>query len=127
MDIGQIGNSAQPAPVINDGTPPAAAAAQAGQSAGNAAAQVPQVAQEGGTASASGQQVSQAVDEINKVLQSMSAEIRFSLDSDDSNQVIVKVINPQTNEVIRQIPSAEALAISKSLEKVQGLLIHQKA
>ncbi len=42
---------------------------------------------------------------------------------DKSGGVIVKVSDLKTKEVILQIPSKEAIAISASLEKLQGLLV----
>ena len=70
--------------------------------------------------------VKQAVSEINKAMQFMSRELEFSVDT-DSNRTIVKVIDQQTREVIRQMPTKEALEIGKALEKAQGLLIKQTA
>lgn len=71
-------------------------------------------------------QVHEAVGNINKAMQSMSRSIEFSVDT-DSDRTIVKIIDQQTREVIRQMPSAEALEIAKALEKMQGLLLHQSA
>ncbi|MGK5078240.1 flagellar protein FlaG [Janthinobacterium sp. HLX7-2] len=70
--------------------------------------------------------VRQAVSDINKAMQFMSRELEFSVDT-DSNRTVVKVIDQQTREVIRQMPTEEALEIGKALEKVQGLLIKQTA
>jgi flagellar protein FlaG len=39
----------------------------------------------------------------------------------------VSVINSETNEVIRQMPSEEAVAAARALDKMQGVIIHQKA
>ncbi|MFD2272939.1 flagellar protein FlaG [Undibacterium arcticum] len=39
---------------------------------------------------------------------------------------MVKVVDQRTQEVIRQMPSPEALEIAKALDKMQGLLIRQK-
>ncbi|MBC3885987.1 flagellar protein FlaG [Undibacterium griseum] len=69
--------------------------------------------------------VDKAVADINKVIQSLSQNLQFSVDK-DSKRVVVKVIDQQTNQVLRQIPSEEALEISKSLDKLQGLLIRQQ-
>jgi len=71
-------------------------------------------------------EVKQAVSEINKAMQFMSRELEFSVDT-DSERTIVKVIDQQTREVIRQMPTKEALEIGKALEKAQGLLIRQTA
>ena len=71
-------------------------------------------------------QLKQAVKEINQALQSHKQDVRFSIDA-DSKRVIVKVVDEKTNQVLRQMPSQEALEISKSLDKLQGLLIKQQA
>jgi len=71
-------------------------------------------------------EVTQAVSNINKAMQFMSRQLEFSIDT-DSERTIVKVIDQQTREVIRQMPTKEALEIGKALEKAQGLLIKQTA
>ncbi len=70
--------------------------------------------------------VTKAVDDINKTIQSLSQSLEFSVE-EHSNKVVVKVVDLQTKEVLRQIPSEEALEISRSLDKLQGLLIKQQA
>jgi flagellar protein FlaG len=72
------------------------------------------------------EQVAAAVKHINQSMQASSQTLEFSID-DDSNQTIVKIVDQSTKEVVRQIPSAEALEIAKSLDKMMGLLIDQKA
>lgn len=71
-------------------------------------------------------EVSKVVGQINVAMQAMSRNIEFSIDA-DSKRTVVKIIDQTTKEVIRQMPSAEALEIGKALEKVQGLLISQVA
>jgi flagellar protein FlaG len=39
----------------------------------------------------------------------------------------VRVVDTVTGEVIRQVPSEELLAISRSIDKLQGLLLRQEA
>lgn len=72
------------------------------------------------------EQVNQAVEAINKTIQSASQNLEFSVDGDTSG-VVVKVVDQQTRQVLRQIPTEEALEIAKSLDKLQGLLIKQTA
>ncbi len=72
------------------------------------------------------EQVNQAVEAINKTIQAASQNLEFSVDK-DTRDVIVKVIDQQTKQVLRQIPTEEALDIAKSLDKLQGLLIKQTA
>jgi flagellar protein FlaG len=99
--------------------------------AGTAAAQpAPAAAPKAGPPKAAAEpdpaEVTKAVGEINKAMQVLSRNIEFSIDA-DSQRTIVKVIDQETKEVIRQMPSAEALEIGKALQKVQGLLIRQTA
>ena len=71
-------------------------------------------------------EVQKATETINSFMSSASRSLTFSLD-DDSGKVVVKVVDMTTKEVIRQFPSEEAIAISRSLDKLQGLLLNDKA
>jgi flagellar protein FlaG len=71
-------------------------------------------------------QLSDAVKKINETLQGLSQNLEFSVD-EDSHRTVVKIVDRQTNDVIRQIPTTEAMEISKALDRVQGLLIRQEA
>lgn len=66
-----------------------------------------------------------AAEQINKVMKQFDNNIQFSVD--ENNRTNVKVVDTQTNEVIRQLPSKEMLAIAQALDKFQGLLIKIKA
>jgi flagellar protein FlaG len=63
---------------------------------------------------------------MNESMLGSSQSLQFSID-EDSKDIVVKVIDQNTNEVVRQIPSKEALQIAKSIDKMQGLFINQKA
>lgn len=75
---------------------------------------------------ASEAQLQGAVNAANDFIKPITNSVEFSLDK-DSDKMIVKVMDNATKEVIRQIPSVEMLAIAKALDKIQGLLIKQKA
>jgi flagellar protein FlaG len=113
-------------PAINHGlSNPAPAPAGAPAERGDAHARAASSATATATpAAAERGQLSAAVEHINKMLQTVSPTLKFSID-DDSHRTIVKIVDQQTQEVIRQIPTAEALDISKALSKAQGLLIKQ--
>ena len=64
--------------------------------------------------------------QINEYLKSSSSGVEFSVDS-ESSKVVVRVVDSETKAVIRQIPSEDMLAISRSMDKMTGLLIQQKA
>ena len=75
--------------------------------------------------------VSAAVKKMNDAMLGSSQSLQFSID-EDSKDIVVKVIDQSTKEVVRQIPSKEALQIAKSIDKSmdkiqQGLLINQTA
>jgi flagellar protein FlaG len=66
-----------------------------------------------------------AVQEIEKFVQSVRRNLEFSID-EASGKVIVKVIASETGEVVRQLPSAEALKIADSLQSAHSLLFDAK-
>ena len=71
-------------------------------------------------------QVKQAVQDINQSLQSRSQGLEFSIDT-DSKEVIIKVVDQETKEVLRQMPSKEALDIARALDQMLGKIIKTKA
>jgi flagellar protein FlaG len=72
------------------------------------------------------EQVKKAVEEMRKSLsESASSNLQFSID-DDTGQTIVRVTDRQTGELIRQIPSEELVALAKSLDRMQGMLLRQQ-
>ena len=68
----------------------------------------------------------QAVEEVQKAIAPVAQNLLFSIDN-DTGRTIVKIVDSQTDEVIRQMPSEEVLAISKAIDKLKGVLIQQKA
>ncbi|MDP1681676.1 MAG: flagellar protein FlaG [Burkholderiales bacterium] len=76
--------------------------------------------------SADAELVRKATEQINKFIQSSSRNLQFSVDQ-NQNRIIVKVVDKETGEVIRQIPGEETLAIASSLDTAKGVLIQSKA
>jgi flagellar protein FlaG len=71
-------------------------------------------------------EVKQALDEINRFITPANGNIEFAQDA-DTGKTLVKIIDTQTKTVIRQIPSKEAVEIAKELNRLQGLLVREKA
>lgn len=71
-------------------------------------------------------EVQQAVKDINLSLRALSRGLEFSIDT-GSKLPVVKVIDQQTQEVIRQMPTVQALEFAKSLDQVLGKLLSAKA
>ncbi|MFP5429027.1 MAG: flagellar protein FlaG [Gammaproteobacteria bacterium] len=71
------------------------------------------------------EKVRNAVTEIEKFLSSTRRNLEFSTD-EESGKIVVKVIASETGELIRQLPSEEALRIANSLSDVNSILFDAK-
>jgi flagellar protein FlaG len=60
--------------------------------------------------------VRRAIEEAGRRLAQKASELTFEFD-DASGRVVVKLVDARTREVLRQIPSEEALAIARALER----------
>ncbi|PXX46748.1 flagellar protein FlaG [Undibacterium pigrum] len=125
MDVLSITSSSPGAPV-SDRLSNAAPAPQIAQSAAPLQTANPVRSAGQSAKAASADDINKAVAEINKSIQVSSQNLEFSVDN-DAKEVVVKIVDQQTKQVIRQIPTEEALEIAKSLDKLQGLLIKQTA
>ncbi len=67
-----------------------------------------------------------AVKKLNEHVAPALQTIEFFLDQ-ESKRMIVKVVDTETQKVLRQIPNEEVVAMSKTLDKLQGLVIRQTA
>ena len=72
------------------------------------------------------EQLDRAVSELNQSPQVKTQGLQFSID-EDSQRTVVKIIDQETQEVLRQIPTREALEIAKSFASAKGQLISQSA
>lgn len=80
----------------------------------------------------SASELEQAVKDLNRRMQEHGQTLEFTVDN-DTERTIIKLIDQNTKEVLRQIPSEEALAIAKALEQfgvseqTTGLFIKHQA
>ena len=70
-------------------------------------------------------QVDAAISAANQSMRSVATNLRFEKDS-DSGKIVVRVIDSETQQVLRQMPSEEMLAMSKALDRLQGLMVRHK-
>lgn len=70
--------------------------------------------------------VNQAVQNLNDHVQSIDRNLEFTVDRLSGNTVI-SVIDPETEEVIRQIPPETAVNAAKNLQRLEGLLLSAEA
>ena len=61
-------------------------------------------------------EIDDAVQDINEYIQAVHRELQFSVD-EDSGRTVIKVMDLETKEVIRQIPNEEALKFARMLEE----------
>ncbi len=73
-------------------------------------------AQEQPTESNSRMEMSNAVRSLNESVQNIQRGIEFSID-EESGRSVVKVVDRETGEVIRQLPSEDALAVSRQIKE----------
>jgi flagellar protein FlaG len=127
MTIDSIG-SASPARAIERNSAGSDAAVPQGAARAPAIAVDTAAAVKGPGAIPTLDQVGHAVAQLNQSSQAKAQGIEFSIDK-DSKRTVVKVVDQATKEVLRQIPTPEALEIAKSLESTSGtgLLISQTA
>lgn len=72
------------------------------------------------------EQLEELLNNVKQTLPSSARNLQFSID-EGSGRTVVKVVDSNTKEVIRQIPSEEILAIAESLSPPKGFLIKQDA
>ncbi|AGW94939.1 MULTISPECIES: flagellar protein FlaG [Cupriavidus] len=67
-----------------------------------------------------------AIGELVDALKTTSIALRFEID-DTTHRVITKVIDRETGELIRQMPTEEVLRVARAIDKLQGLFVSQAA
>jgi len=76
------------------------------------------------------EELEQAVTQLNDRMQQVQRDLMFSVD-DSSGQTVVRVVNTETEEVVRQMPTEEALRISQNIKEqvgdVSGLIFEVSA
>ena len=70
--------------------------------------------------------VAKAAADIQQFVQSMGRNLSFSVD-EVSGYHVVRVVNPNTGELVRQLPSEELLKIARDFERLNNVLVSQKA
>ncbi len=68
--------------------------------------------------------VQEATEHLNRFVSSVRPEINFTVD-EDSGARVVRVVDSNTQEVIRQIPSEEVIRMAQVLDKLQGLFVKE--
>jgi len=117
--------SRPPMPVMTEtGSKRPAAAEVAGEMIANArSSNVPSVHE---SAKVSRDAVQAAATKIQTFVSSMSRDLSIHVDS-SSGKAVIQVVDPQSNETVRQIPGEEALRLARTIDYLSSLLVNQKA
>lgn len=67
-----------------------------------------------------------AVAAINRAAKSLTNTVQLVMD-ERSEQPVVRVMDSETGQLIRQIPTEEVLELRRALDRISGLLIHRTA
>lgn len=70
--------------------------------------------------------VEKAVSSIQGFVQSIRRDLNFDFD-DSSGRVVVKVTDSASGDVVRQIPTEDALRLAENLEEIRSLLFKAEA
>jgi flagellar protein FlaG len=73
----------------------------------------------------SSEELAGKIAELNEALVSRNQAVEFSTDSSTGRDV-VRVSNRSTGELIRQMPSVEALKAMQNIDQMMGLIFNQK-
>ena len=68
------------------------------------------------------EQLASTVKGLNNLVQVQNRALEFSVD-EDSGKTVITVVDSETDMVIRQIPSAEALELAQRMQELQSGLI----
>jgi flagellar protein FlaG len=71
------------------------------------------------------EKMEQTASRLNEIAQTIQRDLRFSVD-DNSGDVVITVVDRETDEVIRQIPEEHVLAIRENIESLKGILFSAK-
>ena len=70
-------------------------------------------------------EVASAATDVQTLLKRLNTELKIEVNK-DSRDVVVKIIDPETRTVIRQIPSDEILSIRERMTRFIGVLFKTK-
>jgi len=72
------------------------------------------------------QPLNDVVSELNSLVRELHRELHFSVD-DESGETIIKVVDRETDEVVRQIPSEDVVRLRQRLQEAAGAIFQDSA
>ena len=68
----------------------------------------------------------QLAEQLSKTIGMTGQQVQFSVDN-DTGKTVLRVTDAESGALLRQIPGDEALSMARILDRMQGVLIRQKA
>ena len=68
--------------------------------------------------------VAAAVESANRYLGTIGQSLRFQID-EDTGKTVVRIVDEESGEVLRQFPSDEMLAVARALERASAALLDE--
>jgi flagellar protein FlaG len=72
------------------------------------------------------EEVGRAAERVNEALDALNRNLKVSVHK-DTGQLIVRVTDPESGKLIRQIPAEQLLDAEVNIKKVVGLFVNDKA
>ncbi|THJ20887.1 MAG: flagellar protein FlaG [Nitrospira sp. CG24E] len=72
------------------------------------------------------EQVEQAASRVKDVLRGSTSRLEIEIDP-DLHRAVIKILNGESGEIIRQIPAQELLDLAKSIDESKGFLVSERA
>ena len=72
------------------------------------------------------EKLEQAAARVTDVLRGTTSRLQIDIDP-DLHKVVIKILNGESGEIIRQIPAQELLDLAKHLDEPKGLLVRERA
>jgi flagellar protein FlaG len=72
------------------------------------------------------EQVEQAAVRVKDALRGTTSRLEIEIDP-DLHQAVIKILNGESGEIIRQIPSQELLDLAKHFDEPKGILVSKRA
>ena len=72
------------------------------------------------------EKLEQAAARVKEVLRGTTSRLEIEIDP-DSNKAVIRILNGESGEIIRQIPAQELLDLAKHLDEPKGLLVRERA
>ena len=70
--------------------------------------------------------VEAAAEKIRAFATSMNRDLNIQFDS-TSRKAVIRITDPQSNELVRQIPAPEAVELARTIDYLSSLMVSQKA